>query len=164
MKGLNTLQLRCALVENKKTNNIFEKVLASDEFFMLKSHEKPLFIVNTEPSHMSGEHWISIYVNSSEKCLEIFDSLGNTVESYNVKIPKILSGYRKKYVLYKRVQPEGSEICGHYCLFFAMEKSDGIGVNYIENNIPSPTWIKYCIPFFFNIVNIISEYQCCVKL
>lgn len=162
MKGLNTLEIRLALMGNKKTKVIFENVFALDEFFSITSFEKVLFIVNTEPADMSGEHWLAFYINKSKECLEIFDSLGNTVESYNLKIPKILSHLEKKYVLTTRIQPENSELCGHYCLFFSMEKSEGISLEYISKNIPSPSWIEYCIPFFFNVRRIFSEYQCCV--
>ena len=161
MKGLNTIELRDALKANNITNRIFNNVLASDEFHALSYLEKPLFIVNSQPASMSGEHWMGIYVDTLHLVVEIFDSLGKHLQDYRLKLPQFISNYRVEYVLDSRVQQKESSLCGHYCLFYSLMKGDGYGKKYISKNIPSHDWISNCIPFLFNLIHIKSEGQCC---
>ena len=41
---------------------------------------------------------------------------------------------------------------------------EGMSAQKIVHTMPSPQWIKSCIPILFDTPDIISEYQCCKKI
>ena len=66
---MNTYELERAIGDYVKR---FDGVFASDRL-----PTKPrLFVCNTDPSDMPGEHWIAIYVDDNGHYGEYFDSLG----------------------------------------------------------------------------------------
>ena len=67
-------------------------------------------------------------------------------------------------VVKNRIQPVNITLCGHYCLYYAYSRcAEKINKEQIINNMPSANWIKCCIPFFFELPEIITECQCCTK-
>ena len=119
---------------------------------------------HTDPSTKSGKHWILLYFDAQGHA-EIFDSLGNDVASYHSSIKKFIQRHSTHYmhVVHDRIQPKGTALCGHYCLYYAYSRCEGMSAQKIVHTMPSPQWIKSCIPILFDIPDIISEYQCCKK-
>ena len=62
------------------------------------------------------------------------------------------------HAVHDRIQPKGTTLCGHYCLYYAYSRCEGMSVQKIVHTMPSPQWIKSCIPILFDIPDIISEY------
>jgi len=162
--GLNTLELDEALRGRKDICSIFQNVLASDQFTHMRRLEKPLVVVNTEPSNMDGEHWIAVYVDEKNCLIEVFDSVGLTLEHYGIQCAEFISSFDVNYVLTRRVQPKNTMLCGHYCLYYALEKSNYVSGDIIGENIPSADWVKSCIPYLFDLTHIISDCQCCKNI
>ena len=52
-------------VESQGITN-FLGVFAADELCKLGKNQLGVLIVNTDPSHLSGEHWISIYLDRAD--------------------------------------------------------------------------------------------------
>ena len=67
------------------------------------------------------------------------------------------------HAVHDRIQLKGTALYGHYCLYYAYSRCEGMSVQKIVHTMPSPQWIKSCIPILFDIPDIISEYQCCKK-
>lgn len=157
--GLNTLQLRHALTHNLMTQSYFDGIYPLDE---LKSIETPpkMIVVNTDPSYKPGKHWMLFFRDND--VMELFDSLGRDLSDMEADIKTFAHRFNDtvKYVS-QRVQPVNSSLCGHYCLYFAHRRCDGHSMNDIVSDIPSPSWIKECVPILFDIPGIISECQTC---
>ena len=67
------------------------------------------------------------------------------------------------HAVHDRIQPKNTALCGHYCLYYAYSRCEGMSVQKIVHTMLSPQWIKSCIPILFDIPDIFSEYQCCKK-
>lgn len=107
---LNTSTIRHALQRHKDTNPIFHDVFPAD----LIPNPLPVgkaCVVNTQPSHMGGEHWIVVIRKNASRNVHYFDSTGNT--------PRInLRGYK---IIASEKQLQGTQpFCGHYCLIFVL--------------------------------------------
>ena len=163
MAGLNTFQLTAALEKNPITKKCFDGVYPRD---ILKSIKKTpqMIIVNTDPSTKSGKHWILLYFDAQGHA-EIFDSLGNDVASYHSSIKKFIQRHYTHYMhaVHDRIQPKGTTLCGHYCLYYAYLDVRGCLCKKLYILCLPHNEIKSCIPILFDIPDIISEYQCCKK-
>lgn len=79
------------------------------------------YIVNTDPSYKSGEHWVAFYFESNSSIPEYFDSYGLP--------PTVLSFYDILPHIYKcldvALQSLFSTVCGYYCLYYLKSRSMG---------------------------------------
>ena len=163
MGGLNTLQLTWALRKHAQTDSQFVGVFARDELPLIIDQISAIIIANTDPSTKSGSHWILFYFDNNGN-VEYFDSLGKTLTHYHKDFLKFIKNNCNYYsrVVKNRIQPVNTTLCGHYCLYYAYSRCVGkINKEQIINNMPSANWIKCCIPFYFELPEIITECQCC---
>ena len=95
-------------------------VLAADELSLIK--RPGAYIVNTDPSHLPGQHWIALYI-SANGSIEVFDSLGYHPNHY----PFLKTYLEGKLFTYndKRWQQSGTSTCGQFCLFYLYHKCRG---------------------------------------
>ena len=72
-------------------------------------------IINTDPSYMPGEHWVSIHI-SEDGFGEYFDSFG--IPPLKIEIFNYLEKMCEKGWTYNKValQHVTSDTCGHYCV------------------------------------------------
>ena len=89
-----------------------------------------MIIVNTDNSEGNGEHWIIMYF-LSEKSVEVYDSLRTNMENYEKDIQLFKNRFNIIKVCKVRVQSKLSNICGHYCLFFAYMRCKGYDMDII---------------------------------
>jgi hypothetical protein len=71
-------------------------------------------VINTQPSTLSGEHWLAVYITISK--INVFDPLGFYYPSMLVnRIEKL-----NRPTFYNRVMYQNpmSETCGQYCLLW----------------------------------------------
>ena len=161
-RGLNSIQLWEALSENKVTQDFFNGIFALDHLDRINS-TPGLVIVNTDPENKPGRHWLLFFFNIDET-VDFFDSLGKSPYSYPVFIVNFMMKWAKQVKFStERVQPEGSALCGHYCLYYAYSKCTGEKMEQILSHMPSPQWIENCIPVLFDIANIKSNCQSCIS-
>ena len=107
--------------------NSFVGCFASDE---LSHHifKSPCFmIVNLDKRNMPGSHWIAIGLFTNK--LEIFDPLGFDIFAWPT-LPCDLLYFLHKYsfsrrvLLSKRIQPNNSELCGLYCIYYVLSRQN----------------------------------------
>ena len=160
-KGLNSLQLWEALTQNTSTQPFFDGVYALDQLKHIKSKPK-LVLSNTDPQYKAGKHWLLFFFNEDGMTMDFFDSLGRNPEDYPHPIPEFIRKWSSEvYYMPNRVQPEGSALCGHYCLYYAYSKSLGESMEDILSHMPSSEWIEKCILILFKINKIRSTCQTC---
>ena len=127
---MNTKQLWQALANNTTTDGYFDGIFPIDRLKYIK-HKPKLIICNTDPSNKPGEHWILFFFDESNS-VDFFDSLGQSISSYGNEFINFAKKFANKYVWTKeRVQPIGSSLCGHYCLFYAMKRCEGLSMESI---------------------------------
>ena len=73
------------------------------------------FIVNTDPAHLPGSHWLAVYVNLAKRTGQVFDSYGRppplTLQKWLTKNVRHWT-YNKKYL-----QGPLTALCGLYCIY-----------------------------------------------
>lgn len=161
-RGLNSLQLWEALKQNEVTRDYFDGVFPLDHLRHIQS-EPRLVIVNTDPEKKPGKHWLLFFFNR-DATVDFFDSLGKSPYQYPAPIANFLKEWAKEVkFLAHRVQPKGSTLCGHYCLYYAYSKCTGETMEEIQAHMPSPQWIEHCIPVLFDIEDIKTKCQSCIS-
>lgn len=126
---------------------IYGGTVAIDQLPTRLPSKPTLFIVNTDPSHLPGEHWLAIL--ASDKTLEQAASLQHPVLSINehfdsagqapgAEIQSFLnsfscvnkrvctSSYKSYMYNHLRVQDFNSDSCGLFCLMFAYYRSRNV--------------------------------------
>lgn len=122
---MNTLELDKCLKQNKCTRKIYGGTFAAD-LIPLQRKIKPIFyVVNTQPSSQSGEHWLGVYITSS--VLELFDSGGRSFETYP-HIEKFIKFHSNKKFKFNstQIQAFDSDLCGQFVCLFALSKCKNI--------------------------------------
>jgi hypothetical protein len=101
--------------------SISSGVLSADELSLIKRPGS--YIVNTDPSYLSGQHWLAIYV-ARNGSVEVFDSLGYPPNHY----PFLKTYLKGKTFTHnsKRWQKSGTITCGQFCLFYLYHKCRGL--------------------------------------
>lgn len=100
-------------------------VLASNELSKVDYQKNFCIIVNSDPSYLSGRHWVSFF--KKEDTVYFFCSFGHSVDfygSYFTHFAKMVS----TSIHYNPVQIQSnySSICGQYCLYFLYCSANGI--------------------------------------
>lgn len=129
---MNTHEIEYCLTKNPLTYKIFEAVCPADMIPPINAIKKPLLIVNTDSSAHEGEHWVAFFLDQQNKVIEIFDSSGKTTANSN----KYFSSYFKKNLTGMRIkynstciQHHLSNLCGVYCLVYALYKAKGVSLD-----------------------------------
>ena len=110
----------------------FDGVFATDDL-----PDKPrLLVVNTDPAHRPGRHWVCMYVGDDRRG-EYFDSLGQPptadFESY-------LNRHCFFWTFNKRqLQSVISSFCGHYCIYYCTLRCRGLDLVKIVRGFTTDT-------------------------
>ena len=107
-----------------KEYKCFKGVYALDKLPTLPTIPFTL-IANTHPSHMPGEHWVSISINKDGSG-RYFDSFG--LPPLKEEILKFLDknclrGWKHNKITLQNVT---SDTCGHYCVLWVIFKCQGL--------------------------------------
>jgi hypothetical protein len=108
----------------------FAGVIACDQIPDLPNKIPMGFVMNTDPSHMPGQHWVACYINGDS--VEYFDPLADPpTEETVVEIKKKLDQMRipilMKFKVNKIVQQHGNSAhCGYHCIRFLDDRFNGI--------------------------------------
>ena len=111
--------------------------------------QKPFgMVVNLDPSTKPGSHWVAIYV-SEFNVPEYFDSYGFPPQIPSIK--KFLSRFPTKKYNKKQVQGPLSSVCGHYCVYYLIQRHQkksmvdilsGFGGDLIQNDDAVTDWVN----------------------
>jgi hypothetical protein len=79
------------------------------------------YVVNTDPTQYPGRHWVCIYVPEGKGAVEYFDSYGRPPTT----IPGIARVLRNARYNTKQIQSLYSDVCGHHCIYYLLNKCRG---------------------------------------
>ena len=119
---MNSNELRCVLSRDVKIKSKFVDVFALDEFIEYVKRNKNIgddsvFIVNSETSEKSGEHWLLVYVYYDS--VVFIDSFGKHLTFYNLENTLYRIKNKLEFLNEIQLQSSYSNLCGEYCTFFA---------------------------------------------
>ena len=123
---LTTDQLNAVASGDIHLRNAFVGTMACDQ---LPEHPEKLdrraYIVNTDPSHLPGQHWLGVWTEH-DTC-EVLDSYGLPFSHYEHLKPFI--AWLNKWSCVRRndapIQPIKTASCGDYALVYLMYKARG---------------------------------------
>lgn len=107
-----------------------------------------ILVVNTDPSHKPGKHWILITVNKD--VVYYFDSIGQKPSKALVHFLKSL----KLPYKYSRTRLQGhSYTCGKYVTYFAYHFSRGLTIEEILNKLSAKNlnFNDFKVSTFYNV-------------
>ena len=92
-----------------------------------------VYIVNTDKSLQRGRHWVAFYFPLRGPA-EFFDSMGHKPDYYYTQFKRVLLTNGQHYMYNeKRLQQYGTQICGQFCLFYAIHRCRGWSMKRIIN-------------------------------
>lgn len=142
---MNSIQITKILESNPQTSQVFKGCLSCDQLPDYNSIKYPTaFILNLDPQHLEGSHWVAIYAEGKEKPINYFDSL----TLFNTQKPKngcIINKFLKQFPqILRNCKPYQSPLaktCAHHCICFIFFLSQNCTFNeYTKmlNNEPYP--------------------------
>jgi len=123
---MNTIEINRIIKNNPLLNKYYCGIYPSD--LLPDNPSKPCcFIVNTDPSHLPGKHWVVIYL-SENSVIEYFDSFGRPPIINNIQT--FINKYGKKLINNKKqIQNNTSNTCGMFCILFIAFKTSGLNMS-----------------------------------
>ena len=116
---MDSFTLEKLLTEDKETTRHFRGVYSRDNLPTRRS--VGLYIVNEEPSHKRGSHWIALQITPGKRKNIYFDSYGR-----KPVLPEFCSFIGKKMEYNKkRLQHMLSTSCCQWCMYFIWRRSSG---------------------------------------
>lgn len=101
------------------------RVVCADELSAFVKNRPQSFVVNTDRCGKPGRHWTAFHFPPKGPA-EFFDSLGQTPDHYDVRFRKVLIANGPSYLhLVDRVQAWDSDVCGHFCVYFLLQRYRG---------------------------------------
>lgn len=100
------------------------QVVCADDLSVILE-KRQFWIVNTDTCGGRGLHWVAFHFPPKGP-IEVFNSLGNCPDYYHKRFQNILilNGY-----VDSRIQSETSTLCGHYCIYFILQRLKGRSMN-----------------------------------
>ena len=130
---MNTQQLQQYMLMDPYIRQYYGGVISSDQLPLVV--KKPtVYIVNTDPSWLPGEHWVTFFMDT---VCEQFDSSGIAPRK---EFETFLIAYGPNYKFNtKRVQDYDTDTCGLYCLMYAYFRCRGYSfddfINMFKDNL-----------------------------
>ena len=105
----------------------FKGVFARDKLPQ-KLNFPSCFIINTQNSDQSGEHWLAFYYDEKGNA-EFFDSYGNHPSYFDLE--SYLNNTSKNWTWNKKqLQSFNSPLCGYYCSLYLLYKNLNFDLQY----------------------------------
>lgn len=124
---MDSKQISSILQSCPTTSKDFRGVFPLD--YLNKYQGPGVYVCNTDPSHLPGQHWVVIAVSPYQKG-EYFDSFGLQPQK-----AEFLHFLKKNTDLWtynrKTIQHPFSTVCGHYCVLYALNFSKGLSMNHL---------------------------------
>ena len=120
---MDSLQLRRCLSRDTKIRRFFRDVLPSDWLPKRVSSRPSAYVINTDPSHREGLHWVSVVFRSGGESV-YFDPLG--LPPTILPIINFINRNSERVVINRKViQNITSKSCGQICVAFLFFISRG---------------------------------------
>lgn len=149
--GMDTLQIESCVKSDLRAKPYFKGVFAADQLPRQVPYPS-LYIANTKPARHRGEHWVGFFFGQNREA-EYFDSLGRPPRTPWHR--DFLKRNSRRYVASPhRIQSLESELCGQYCVMYALYRARGVSLftflnrfspyDFRSNDALVETWFERC--------------------
>jgi len=115
---MNGHQLERAIAVNPCIQQFFRGVFARDTLPNIVERYPAVYVVNTDYSYRSGQHWVSIVLRDPSYGI-FFDSFGRTPERWRKEFKDFIDKHVKRYDYFNvQIQSIDSSYCGLFVLAF----------------------------------------------
>ena len=129
---MNTIELHQRLSGDPMICPYF--MCALDQLPRKVTHRPKLYIINSQPGHKPGKHWLTLYFPKLGPA-EFFDSLGRGPRYYSWRLERYLKKQGGYYIRNKRrYQQVGTTTCGQFCYYYAHYRCMGRPMKDILND------------------------------
>ena len=125
-------QLPCAIRCDDDMNRKIIGVYASNDIPKKKYPLPYGLIVNTDPHHPPGKHWVAFYIDE-RGLLETFDSYGIPPSLYSPLMERFMNYFEEQLIKTKRLRGSETRVCGQYCILYLMWRCKGYSMKDIIN-------------------------------
>ena len=142
-EALSTEQLERLAKQHPSLSTYYVGVYAADTLPKTPWYRCPqAYIVNTDPKHRSGRHWIALWTDGD--IIQLMDSYGLPLAAHQT--PHLQTWLRKHFKVVesntKSLQALDSATCGHYALKFLIERSEGRTFNQFLSQFTGRDYVK----------------------
>ncbi|CAC5405126.1 unnamed protein product [Mytilus coruscus] len=117
-------------------------VCCADDLPPYLSDRPRTYVVNTDNFDHKGSHWVAFHFSASGPP-DYFYSLGQLPETYQRYFRNLLIVNGPQYcVVSHQIQPDDSDTCGLYCIYYVKLRCQGLKMKDIFNNFSSTDLIK----------------------
>src|SRR2546425_7720873 len=122
----------------KKNCAIYSGVFACDELPNIGLRPS-VIVVNTDPAHRPGQHWICIYFDE--------DGHGEFFDSFGQRPKRVFEHYMDKHCISwtfnkKQMQSLVSRFCGHYSIWYCIMKFRKVTLTELFNSMSIDTGLN----------------------
>lgn len=140
---MDSKQITRILTANRSTHSTFLGCFPCDLLPSPVGLNKPsTLIVNLDPHHLKGSHWVAIYADNQQKAI-YFDSLALPIKPV---IAKFFHEFNHVVKNSHPFQSVFSNACAHYCICFVYFISTGYTfknfLDLLEHSIDSDLFVK----------------------
>ena len=139
---MNTEQLKCAISCDQNMKETIIGVYASNTIPTTLSSLPFGLIVNTDPKHRTGRHWVAFFVEEKDT-VECYDSHGSSPADYSIHLKLFMKRFKHVIVNGKPIQSNQTNVCGQHVLFVLMcrvrgytmrDITDQFTLNFLSND------------------------------
>lgn len=126
---MNGTEIFSTLHKNSITKKYFVNVFAHDQLPSKIQKRKWFLVSNCCPANMPGLHWFAMFKENG--VMELFDSYGG--DPYTYDLTTFLQNQDVDKCVYNsvRLQALDSNVCAHYCIFYAYWRCKGLSMKTI---------------------------------
>ena len=133
---MDTGQIASILVSDSRTRRVFRGVYPLDR--INQCHGQGVYVCNTDPSDMPGQHWITIAVREDGSG-EYFDSFG--LPPQKQEFAKFLNKETRQWTYNAEcLQHPLSTVCGHYCVLYVLNYAKGRNLDHLLSKFDKSLW------------------------
>ena len=138
-KALYDYEIFRSLKNDPYSKSIFKAVLPIDKI-PLKIVYPSAYVINTDSSAGSGEHWLAVHYDSQGMC-SFFDSYGMPPGFYGLE--KYLKKTSTDWIFNNmQLQSLSSVTCGYYCIYFIQMMCRDFTMNEIVEQFSNEDFFK----------------------
>lgn len=128
---MNTRQIIAVLQADPLTRSQFQGVFPSDSLPNQIQRYPAAFVANVDPQGEPGSHWCAFYFTQDQKG-EFFDSYGLKPDDYSQAFQDFITKNSVDWIYNQRdLQSLDSNVCGHYCLYYLLNRCRNISMKAI---------------------------------
>jgi len=148
---MNARQIAAVLRKDPKTKAYFQGVYPSDQLPIKIAHYPAAFVANVDPKGRPGSHWCAFYFTQDQQG-EFFDSYGFKPEYYTKAFQEFLDNNCSRWTYnHQGLQSLTSNVCGHYCLYYLLQRCRSISLKTIVSRFCKNTRKNDSFVYYFMI-------------